>query len=104
MIMTFFFFQAEDGIRDDLVSGVQTCALPIFFTFHIDQILRALGGQAFEDEITNFRLNCLIFGDILEFRLVIEQQIDRSEERRVGKECRYRWLQCPEKKTKENYE
>src|SRR5258708_11164328 len=26
-----FFFQAEDGIRDDLVTGVQTCALPIFF-------------------------------------------------------------------------
>src|SRR5207244_5192980 len=25
-----FFFQAEDGIRDDLVTGVQTCALPIF--------------------------------------------------------------------------
>ena len=27
-----FFFQAEDGIRDDLVTGVQTCALPILFT------------------------------------------------------------------------
>src|SRR5207244_6120802 len=27
----FFFFQAEDGIRDDLVTGVQTCALPIYF-------------------------------------------------------------------------
>src|SRR5229473_7512000 len=26
----FFFFQAEDGIRDKLVTGVQTCALPIF--------------------------------------------------------------------------
>src|SRR5438552_18852070 len=25
-----FFFQAEDGIRDDLVTGVQTCALPIW--------------------------------------------------------------------------
>src|SRR5438552_10309375 len=29
MILVFFFFQAEDGIRDDLVTGVQTCALPI---------------------------------------------------------------------------
>src|SRR3989441_3979267 len=34
----FFFFQAEDGIRDKLVTGVQTCALPIsgstsFFRF-----------------------------------------------------------------------
>src|SRR5258708_8556769 len=28
-IIVFFFFQAEDGIRDDLVTGVQTCALPI---------------------------------------------------------------------------
>src|SRR5258708_11315015 len=28
---SFFFFQAEDGIRDDLVTGVQTCALPIYF-------------------------------------------------------------------------
>src|SRR5438552_11901912 len=27
----FFFFQAEDGIRDDLVTGVQTCALPSRF-------------------------------------------------------------------------
>src|SRR5438552_3326280 len=30
MFFCFFFFQAEDGIRDDLVTGVQTCALPIF--------------------------------------------------------------------------
>src|SRR5256885_9035130 len=29
----FFFFQAEDGIRDYKVTGVQTCALPIFTTF-----------------------------------------------------------------------
>src|SRR5258708_28382985 len=28
-LYVFFFFQAEDGIRDDLVTGVQTCALPI---------------------------------------------------------------------------
>src|SRR5258708_18578936 len=30
LLLHFFFFQAEDGIRDDLVTGVQTCALPIF--------------------------------------------------------------------------
>src|SRR2546425_13293189 len=30
-MLLFFFFQAEDGIRDKLVTGVQTCALPIFF-------------------------------------------------------------------------
>src|SRR5687767_15277235 len=28
-VLLFFFFQAEDGIRDKLVTGVQTCALPI---------------------------------------------------------------------------
>src|SRR2546425_3119139 len=30
MLLFFFFFQAEDGIRDKLVTGVQTCALPIY--------------------------------------------------------------------------
>src|SRR2546425_13018354 len=30
VVVSFFFFQAEDGIRDELVTGVQTCALPIF--------------------------------------------------------------------------
>src|SRR5258708_31014685 len=38
----FFFFQAEDGIRDDLVTGVQTCALPIYadvLRFHCEGIL-----------------------------------------------------------------
>src|SRR5437870_3548204 len=29
-LLYFFFFQAEDGIRDGHVTGVQTCALPIF--------------------------------------------------------------------------
>src|SRR5260221_9626221 len=30
MVVIFFFFQAEDGIRDHCVTGVQTCALPIY--------------------------------------------------------------------------
>src|SRR5690625_6536649 len=30
MLVIFFFFQAEDGIRDGHVTGVQTCALPIY--------------------------------------------------------------------------
>src|SRR2546425_11788127 len=34
-----FFFQAEDGIRDKLVTGVQTCALPILATFGMEIIL-----------------------------------------------------------------
>src|SRR5207244_8054611 len=32
---TCFFFQAEDGIRDDLVTGVQTCALPIYIAARV---------------------------------------------------------------------
>ena len=36
-VKVFFFFQAEDGIRDTSVTGVQTCALPI--SFLTDQIL-----------------------------------------------------------------
>src|SRR2546421_12542732 len=41
----FFFFQAEDGIRDLIVTGVQTCALPICL-FEV-----AEGGTLFLDEI-----------------------------------------------------
>src|SRR5215216_5342171 len=37
-ICFFFFFQAEDGIRDDLVTGVQTCALPILIPLTVAAI------------------------------------------------------------------
>src|SRR2546425_4373717 len=38
ILVFFFFFQAEDGIRDKLVTGVQTCALPIcFLVVHFDE-------------------------------------------------------------------
>src|SRR5438034_4895372 len=33
----FFFFQAEDGIRDHCVTGVQTCALPIYQSCHSER-------------------------------------------------------------------
>src|SRR6266536_1421884 len=36
--VSFFFFQAEDGIRDPLVTGVQTCALPILQRFAAELI------------------------------------------------------------------
>src|SRR6266404_1739529 len=39
----FFFFQAEDGIRDKLVTGVQTCALPIFVRVRVDGEIIELG-------------------------------------------------------------
>src|SRR5438034_5509651 len=49
----FFFFQAEDGIRDHCVTGVQTCALPILRSHRIVEAGRALAerlklGQLFE--------------------------------------------------------
>ena len=40
----YFFFQAEDGIRDDRVTGVQTCALPIFLVLDREDVrLHRLG-------------------------------------------------------------
>src|SRR5256885_4832696 len=44
--LVFFFFQAEDGIRDYKVTGVQTCALPIYSTAGRDHLIRlALHGS-----------------------------------------------------------
>src|SRR5690606_41051736 len=37
LVVVFFFFQAEDGIRDFHVTGVQTCALPIYFDIPDDE-------------------------------------------------------------------
>src|ERR1041384_332398 len=42
VLVVFFFFQAEDGIRDKLVTGVQTCALPIWSSLNRPQKLRSL--------------------------------------------------------------
>src|SRR5687767_10290294 len=77
-----FFFQAEDGIRDKLVTGVQTCALPIFerAATHIEGIPVASGTQ---------RIGC--GGKYIFRHAAIFFTRPRSEERRVGKECRSRW-------------
>src|SRR5215216_5013565 len=56
----FFFFQAEDGIRDDLVTGVQTCALPIFREAGIES------GQKVEQETAEARV---VLGQVVEERL-----------------------------------
>src|SRR2546425_4249620 len=47
MIFVIFFFQAEDGIRDKLVTGVQTCALPIS-----EEVLLSLTPGMFTGEAT----------------------------------------------------
>src|SRR6266850_7223704 len=73
----FFFFPAEDGIRDYKVTGVQTCALPICHHGRRHRGAgegRAGGGRRRRD--------------------------GRSEERRVGKECRSRWSPYHEKKNR----
>ena len=74
----FFFFQAEDGIRDDLVTGVQTCALPIY---------------GFCVCNSPMRYHCQVNSFIFEYKIVVSstENSPRSEERRVGKECRSRW-------------
>src|SRR5205823_5813997 len=41
----FFFFQAEDGIRDKLVTGVQTCALPIWSAFTSSAAVSAIASS-----------------------------------------------------------
>src|SRR5436189_903926 len=40
-----FFFQAEDGIRDTSVTGVQTCALPILYDAVVEAVPMAAGGR-----------------------------------------------------------
>src|SRR5438105_14678397 len=66
--LVLFFFQAADGIRAPLVTGVQTCALPIFERRASDGVDRTADASAERDQAAAGRA--------------------RSEERRVGKDCR----------------
>src|SRR5436305_8389555 len=82
----FFFFQAEDGIRDADVTGVQTCALPISARPDSTRIwtkvpILVLSGRADSAD----KVDALDAG---------ADDYVRSEERRVGKECRSRWSPC----------
>src|SRR2546430_7335052 len=92
LILFFFFFQAEDGIRDLTVTGVQTCALPIYLFGPLvdeqdEEDRRGMvEGDPFGDRLQHHRLPGLGRGD--DQRALAEA---RSEERRVGKECRSRW-------------
>src|SRR5260221_3895036 len=94
IVLRVFFFQAEDGIRDHCVTGVQTCALPIFgagvaaglsrasswaestLARHGDAV-KGLAGSATCPELLHHAAG--------------HDPFRRSEERRVGKECRSRW-------------
>src|SRR5260221_10750609 len=89
----FFFFQAEDGIRDHCVTGVQTCALPIYPAFVRE-------GADTEQSVLRLQRDVDTLRDVVgdqgryadaEVDVEAVAQLQRSEERRVGKECRSRW-------------
>src|SRR5437667_8100879 len=94
----FFFFQAEDGIRDRDVTGVQTCALPIWEGGNLSLPNLQTNDCPFPNcKFTQLELSsrdCRFFRVLhslcpcVGFGLLFKA---RSEERRVGKECRYRW-------------
>src|SRR2546427_1081278 len=94
VLFFFFFFQAEDGIRDLTVTGVQTCALPILkFNADHQAVLYVAEKVASNKD-----------GSVWTFSIRKDSkwsdggpctakdfEYSRSEERRVGKECRSRW-------------
>src|SRR5690625_6874804 len=95
-----FFFQAEDGIRDGHVTGVQTCALPISRTCPRgcdcnDQQLIARCDKSAQLDYVPHTLNPAVKELYLSHNNIrgIKSAFERSEERRVGKECRCRELQ-----------
>src|SRR5687768_18597629 len=105
--MFFFFFQAEDGIRDVAVTGVQTCALPISRGDRERSAVHRC--DELRQEVP--RLRCahrhyFVGSHAASGRkrnasgLRGERQTVRSEERRVGKECRSRWSAAHTKKKK----
>src|SRR5690606_39693346 len=102
-IESVFFFQAEDGIRDFHVTGVQTCALPICITIapqamgkSILSVLAAIDNWLRGKRVVLFTLENSVE---MTWDRVLVGMINRSEERRVGKECRSRrWRHHRKKK------
>src|SRR2546427_6470276 len=91
----FFFFQAEDGIRDLTVTGVQTCALPISTVCEVELLKTSReseprGHQAGERRFSHAEGERGQHG-LAPFMVSGGHTHIRSEERRVGKECRSRW-------------
>src|SRR5690606_40958183 len=95
-----FFFQAEDGIRDFHVTGVQTCALPILYHRAYSGWRRSSTGRSTHRNPTSPSApwaNATSVSRISEKPRInagnahASRKVDRSEERRVGKECRSRW-------------
>src|SRR5205823_10843220 len=91
----FFFFQAEDGIRDKLVTGVQTCALPILSFAPMASSPRTSTTFAPSTSLPP-ATRAAKRSYVRDMFSAIAPRYDflnhlRSEERRVGKECRARW-------------
>src|SRR5437016_11376212 len=92
----FFFFQAEDGIRDWSVTGVQTCALPILGSS--GPVITGADEVVIASWLTTLPCGSNFFS-IVRLRPSESKPSEakpigfiwRSEERRVGKECRSRW-------------
>src|SRR5438874_10322605 len=101
IILFFFFFQAEDGIRDLYVTGVQTCALPIYSTTTL--LARApMGSKGMiaptGQNLLRLHPRPLYAGSNQSRQFSARHPLRfRSEERRVGKECRSRWARYHEK-------
>src|SRR5256884_3182228 len=95
--MLFFFFQAEDGIRDVAVTGVQTCALPISvltrspIRFCRSPPMRFAPGRSRSRTAGCARRRTPPYPCSVTRPAKPGNGSSRSEERRVGKECRSRW-------------
>src|SRR2546430_5462433 len=94
--LCFFFFQAEDGIRDLTVTGVQTCALPILGDILVVES-SAPDNSASWLEVLDARTGSMLRRFPAPIATMAAPSVARglilwrSEERRVGKECRSRW-------------
>src|SRR5437660_2941188 len=112
LIVFFFFFQAEDGIRDGHVTGVQTCALPI--STARGRSVPARSGSpssAVPRRAADFRTGrprrCCTLPEAVPSSPPQpsphrhSRPDRRSEERRVGKKCRSRSSTDHEEKNKE---
>src|SRR5690606_40925328 len=108
----FFFFQAEDGIRDFHVTGVQTCALPISPLPWLRAGWRGLSLYFFSRSRMASKKHYVVWvgrtPGIYDNWHEAERQVKghpgakyRSEERRVGKECRSRRSSADQKERKD---
>src|SRR5947209_16906815 len=92
--LVFFFFQAEDGIRDIGVTGVQTCALPISRRSSITSLwiktMASTRSCHMECQTYFHKSPCYPHRCCLMRTGRGSTNNTRSEERRVGKECRSR--------------